>query len=148
MEALTIRQYKTTDKQRLIEILKLNVPKFFVESEVRDLCNYLDNNVEEYFVTEFNGEILGAGGINFENDYKTATISWDFIHPDFHGKGIGKKLLAHRLDFLKSFATIQVVLVRTSQHAYKFYEKSGFVVKEVHKDYWAQNFDMYKMVLE
>ncbi len=147
-ENLEIRTYQTEDKTRVLELLKLNVPEYFAESEIEDFANYLDSEIEHYFVAELNGKIVSAGGINFENNDKIAKISWDIIAPDFQGKGIGGALLAHRIEFLESFKTIEQVLVRTSQHAYKFYEKNGFVLKEVEKDYWAEGFDLYKMILE
>ncbi|NAA11186.1 GNAT family N-acetyltransferase, partial [Escherichia coli] len=41
--------------------------------------------------------------------------------------------------------SIQKITVRTSQLAYKFYEKQGFTLKEIQRDYWAKDFDMYSM---
>jgi len=35
--------------------------------------------------------------------------------------------------------------VRTSQFVYGFYEKHGFELKKVVKNYWAQGFDLYDM---
>lgn len=143
---ITIRAYNKTDKPELLNILALNVPHFFAESEIEDLNTYLENEVETYFVAELNGELVGAGGINFEDNYKTAKISWDFINPNQQGSGIGSQLLRHRLEILKSVATVETIMVRTSQMAFQFYEKHGFVLKEIQKDYWAKGFDMYKMV--
>ena len=68
------------------------------------------------------------------------------IHPKFQGKSLGTKLLNHRLEILKTIPSIQRITVRTSQVAYKFYEKHGFVLHEIKKDYWADGFDMYRMV--
>ena len=33
----------------------------------------------------------------------------------------------------------------TSQHAYQFYEKMGFELEKIEKEYWAKNFDLYIM---
>lgn len=148
MDNLKIRAYQTTDKSLVLKIFQLNVPKYFAESELEDLKRYLDKEIEEYFVAEMNDEIIGAGGINFENEKKTAIISWDFIHPNYQGKGIGRKLLHHRLELLKSMKNIETIIVRTSQLTFKFYEKSGFKIDEIQKDYWAEGFDLYKMNVE
>lgn len=144
--ALKIREYNTDDKSGLIEILQLNVPEYFAESEIGDFEHYLQFEIEKYFVAEINGELIGAGGINFENDDKTGKISWDFIHPEFQDLGIGQKLLLHRIELLKSIKSIEIISVRTSQLAYKFYQKNGFVLQEIQKDYWSKGFDMYKMI--
>ncbi|GGH23009.1 GNAT family N-acetyltransferase [Sphingobacterium alkalisoli] len=146
MDNIKIRQYLASDKSRLLELLMLNTPKHFAESEYADFNKYLDTEIEQYFVVELDGIIVGAGGINFENNHKIGKISWDIIHPDFQGFGIGRKLLQHRIVLLKSISSIERILVRTSQFAFKFYEKNEFIVNEVHKDYWADGFDLYHMI--
>lgn len=140
-----IRAYVSADKPALLKILELNVPKYFAESELKDFENYLKNEIEQYFVVELNAKLIGAGGINFDKNKIIGKISWDFIHPEYQSRGIGKKLLQHRMELLKSME-IKRIAVRTSQLAYKFYEKNGFVLQEVTKDYWANGFDLYKMI--
>lgn len=142
---LHIRDYQSSDKAMLLELLKLNIPKYFAESELNDLAYYLENEIETYFVAEIAGKIIGAGGINFEDSYKTAKISWDFIHPKLQKQGIGQKLLKHRIDFLNEMESIEKITVRTSQFAYLFYEKQGFIVTDIVEDYWAPGFDLYNM---
>lgn len=145
IENLTIRAYKPADKDNVLAILKLNVPEYFAESEIEDLEDYLEHKIEKYFVAAIEDLIIGAGGINFDDKGKTAKISWDFINPKFQGKGVGQSLLKHRIDLLKSMADVKTIAVRTSQLAYKFYEKNGFTLNKIEKDYWAKGFDLYSM---
>ena len=145
IEKLTIREYKATDKDNVLAILKLNVPAYFAESEIKDLEDYLENNLEKYYVIAIEQQIIGAGGINFEDKGKTAKISWDFIDPKFQGLGIGQSLLKYRIDLVKSIDNSITIMVRTSQLAYKFYEKNGFILQEIEKDYWAKGFDLFSM---
>lgn len=140
-----IREYVPGDKESVMEIMKMNIPKYFAESEINDLDNYLKYETEKYFVAEIDNKIVGAGGINFEDSSK-AKISWDFVNPKYQGLGVGKELLNHRLNILKSMKNINEIIVRTSQMAYKFYEKNGFILKKVTKDYWSKNFDLYLMI--
>ncbi|HEX8574826.1 MAG TPA: GNAT family N-acetyltransferase [Flavobacterium sp.] len=141
-----IRAYTPLDETALLQILKLNIPTYFAETEINDLKVYLNTKVESYFVVELNNQIVGSGGINFLDNYQEARISWDVIDPEYQGRGIGKELLNYRLEILKSMESIKIISVRTSQLVYRFYEKNGFVVKEKIKDYWAEGFDMYTMV--
>lgn len=141
-----IRAYRSKDKEELIELLKDNVPTYFAENEVADYETYLDEDVQKYFVAEIDGTIVGAGGINFQRDNRIGRISWDFVCPERQSQGIGSALLKHRLALLNEMDSIETVVVRTSQLAFRFYEKNGFVLKEIHKDYWAPGYDMYKMI--
>ncbi len=67
------------------------------------------------------------------------------MHPDYQGKSLGKKLLRYRIEVLKAIPSIKKITVRTSQLAYKFYEKQGFTLNEIKRNYWADGFDMYSM---
>ena len=142
---INIRAYHPSDKAILTDILQQLVPTYFAENEINDFENYLDHEVEQYFVVEVNREIVGAGGINFEDNYRIGKISWDFIAPEHHDKGIGQLLLNHRISILKLMGNIDEVVVRTSQLSYTFYEKNGFVIQKTIKNYWAPGFDLYLM---
>lgn len=143
-----IRSYCKKDKSTLIELLRQNTPDYFDPSEERDFIKYLDHEVEDYFVYEEHSKIIGAGGINYFLEDKTARISWDIVNIESQGRGIGKKLTQYRINHLKRNPKIEMISVRTSQHAYKFYEKMGFELVKIKNDYWAQNFDLYLMELK
>jgi len=124
----------------------MNTPQYFAKTEIKDFDHYLDSAIEQYFVIEINDKIVGSGGINFEKTSKTGKLSWDIINPDFQGKGLGTDLLKHRIALLQSMPDVEKITVRTSQFAFQFYEKNGFVLEETQKDFWAKGFDMYKMI--
>lgn len=144
-----IRKYKEKDKTELISLLRLNTPKFFAPSEEKDFIDYLDGHAENYFVIEESNKIIGAGGFNYGFDNGATTrISWDMIHPEKQGKGIGTKLTNFRIDEIKKNSHIHKIVVRTTQLVYEFYEKIGFQLERVEKDYWAVGFDLYEMKIE
>lgn len=145
MAEIKLREYRQTDKSALMHIFRKNIPEFFDEDEVKDFENYLEQHLEAYFVVESAGVLVGAGGINFADNGRIANISWDFIDPDYQGKGIGKALLKFRLDYLKKMSGITDIIVRTSQFAYRFYAKQGFSLEQITRDYWAQGYDLYYM---
>ena len=140
-----IRKYLNSDKPKIIELLRKNTPHYFDSSEEKDFENYLDNEIEDYFVYEINSEIIGAGGINYFTEQKLARISWDMIAPNSHGNGIGKKLTQYRINHIKEKENIELIVVRTTQLVYKFYEKMGFELEKIEKDFWAKGFDLYQM---
>lgn len=145
MEKLSIREYKVNDFNKLCDLLKLNIPKYFAVEEYPDFKKYLNEEIENYFVAEIDKEIVGCGGINYKKNKNISMISWDIIHPEYQGKGIGKKILQHRINFVKKNYPTYKIIVRTSQLVFKFYEKQGFKLLEKHQDFWTKGFDMYKM---
>jgi N-acetylglutamate synthase-like GNAT family acetyltransferase len=140
-----IREYSKKDKSRVIDLLRKNTPEYFDSSEESDFENYLESEVEDYFVCEENSKIIGAGGLNYFQKERLARISWDMIDPSSQGKGIGKKLVQYRINHLNKNSNIELIVVRTTQLVYKFYEKMGFELEKVEKDFWAKNFDLYQM---
>ena len=142
---ITIREYQTKDKNEVINLIRLNTPEYFAVDEEEDLNKYLETERELYYVLLYDQKIVGCGGINFADNSNIGKISWDIFHPDYQRKSLGTKLLKHRIGILNSIEGIQKITVRTSQVAYKFYEKQGFELIEIKKDYWAEGFDMYNM---
>lgn len=145
IEQLSIRAYQPADREAVIGLLRLNTPAYFAPEEEKDLGEYLANERELYYVAEADGEIVGCGGINFWDEGTTGRISWDIVHPAFQGKGVGRLLTEFRMEKLRSYARVRMLSVRTSQLAFRFYEKFGFQLQEVVPDYWAEGLDLYRM---
>ncbi len=142
---ISIREYEPKDRDEIIDLLRLNTPEYFAVEEEADLCNYLEKERELYYVLIYDNKIVGCGGINFTNNKTIGKISWDIFHPEYQGKSLGTKLLKYRIEKLCLLDSIKKITVRTSQVAYKFYEKKGFELLEIKKDYWAEGFDLYAM---
>ncbi len=142
--SLIIRSYKPKDRSRLVEIFMLNVPKHFARKEVIDLEEYLDKLPETYYSIEVDGVIVGGVGCVVEKDL-SGSITWIFMHPDFTGQGLGRVAVDHCLTILKKDNRIKVFKARTSQTAFQFFEKMGFLLIRTEKDYWAEGIDLYDM---
>lgn len=145
MNELLIRDYQAVDYDQLCELFKFNIPAYFAVEEYQDFEKYLREEIEHYFVVEMDAIIVGCGGINYMRDAAVAMISWDIVHPEYQGRGIGSCILNYRIAFIKHHYPTYMIIVRTSQLVYPFYEKQGFKLLEKHKDFWAKGFDMYKM---
>jgi [ribosomal protein S18]-alanine N-acetyltransferase len=142
---MQIVNYHTKYQETVLTLFDLNTPMYFSPAEKLDLENYLEYELEDYFVVEMDGKVVACGGINLQKLEKKGVLSWDMIHPDYQKKGIGKALVAHRINFLNEKIHVQEIGVRTSQFTYLFYEKCGFELKEIVKDYWAKGYDLYDM---
>ncbi|HEX8516033.1 MAG TPA: GNAT family N-acetyltransferase [Bacteroidia bacterium] len=144
MAGTVIRNYKTEDKEEVLHLLRSNIPRYFAPEEEKDLVHYLEHEIESYFVIVMDERIAGCGGYNFSDNKKTGILSWDFLHPDFQGMSLGSELVKFRVKLLRS-TQVEKIIVRTSQFAWKFYEKQGFKLIEKAEDYWAKGYHMYKM---
>ncbi|WP_428657263.1 GNAT family N-acetyltransferase [Runella sp.] len=142
---MLIRKYIDADRTRIPELLRLNTPEYFSPNEEEDLVYYLDNHVENYYVIEIDGVVQGCGGINISDDGETAKLSWDIVHPEYQGKGLGSELTKFRIERIKEMEGIKMISVRTSQLVYPFYQKFGLEVQEIVEDFWDEGFDMYRM---
>ncbi|WGQ14684.1 GNAT family N-acetyltransferase [Sphingobacterium faecium] len=144
---VVIRAYEVRDREIVLSVMQENIPAYFAQDEMEDLKYYLDFEIEQYFVLEAEGKIVACGGINLELEERRGVISWDIVLPSEQGKGYGRKLLEHRIAILKSMPDIDRMTVRTSQLTYLFYQKNGFILNQIVKDYWAKDFDLYSMEL-
>lgn len=143
-----IRPYISEDKKELVEVLTLNVPKYFDPKEIQDFKKYLEVHESTYFTVTSGNKIIGGVGCNYLKKNSVGEITWIFFHPKFAGKGFGNKAVTHCLSILKSNSEIQKVTVRTSQLAYGFFEKFGFDTTKIEKDYWGIGLDLYQMELK
>lgn len=144
----TIRAYELADKATLLDILRLNTPKYFDPTEESGFVAHLTNEPEDYFVVEAAGRIVGSGGVDYKEDGRTAHLSWGMLHPDYQRQGIGKKLTLHRIAVIKKRPTIKHIVVRTSQLVFPFYEKVGFILEKTEKNFWGKGLDLYEMKIE
>ncbi|MDX1684753.1 MAG: GNAT family N-acetyltransferase [Saprospiraceae bacterium] len=145
---MNIRTYRSGDREPLVQLIKSNTPRFFRQCEIEDFKNYIDHEIEEYYVIEEGSRVIGGGGINLFSERSLARLSWDMVDPDHQGRGVGTLLTSYRLKRLEKKSDIQRVDVRTSQLVYKFYYKMGFRTILIRNDYWAQGIDLYHMRLE
>jgi len=75
-----------------------------------------------------------------ENAYLTLIA----IHPDFQGKGLGKKLLSCSLVDLqqKKFKNYSLEVLKNNTAAISLYENFGFKIKEDRDHVWLMNLEL------
>lgn len=143
-----IRSFRHEDKESLLEIFKLNTPRFFAPEELADFASYLEENRRTYLTVEYNSKIAGGAGYQITDSGTIGRITWIFFHPEYSGLGLGRQAVEYCLSLFRKNASIQKVVVTTSQLAYEFFEKFGFLLIRTEKDYWGKGLDLYLMELE
>jgi [ribosomal protein S18]-alanine N-acetyltransferase len=156
MSEIIIREYKPADRNQCIAIFKSNVPKFFTVEELAYFETWLNGQdagevaysnakAEYYYVADEEGLILGCGGFYIAREESVARMAWGMVENSQHKQGIGKKLLAYRFNKIEELHPDCVISLDTSQHTYQFFEKFGFVVTKVQKDFYTLGMDRYDM---
>jgi ribosomal protein S18 acetylase RimI-like enzyme len=80
-------------------------------------------NICKTYVLEHNSEIIGFCMMNMEDSPVLIEHLW--LLPNFHRRGLGKRLLAHAIEsHADDFSTFVVI---SDPHAQAFYENFGFV---------------------
>ena len=76
-----IRAYRSEDKLAVIELLRKNIPAFFASEEEEDFRQYLENELEDYFVYQEGIKIIANGikKLKFLSKVKDIVIQYKFV---------------------------------------------------------------------
>ena len=142
-----IRKYRPENFNHCVSIFKTNTPTFFDYSEQSLFENYLLKKDIKYYVL-FNEQniIVGSGGYGYNDTIQTVDFCWGMIDFNYHNKGFGMALLNYRvlqiaIDFPKTNISLN-----TSQHTFKFFERFGFQVEKITKNYYRKGLHRYDMI--
>ena len=108
--------------------------KVYDSGKVLNIANYA-----HMYVFEWNGKIVGTGSISSFWGSKTESILLTiFVLPEFHGKGIGRKII-NTLEQDEFFVRATRIEIPASITATEFYRKFGYDykngVKELDEEY-------------
>ncbi len=148
-----IRKFNHADESSCMDAFKSNVPTFFTEEEVKDFETFFrrmesGHDKAHYYVVVFDQKVIGCGGFGDKENNGIFSLAWGFIHKDFHKKGLGKKLLVHRLALIKQLNPEAVIVIDTTQHSFGFFEKQGFRITKITEDFYTKGMHRYDMTLK
>lgn len=89
--------------------------------------------------------IVGGTGYYVNENDKSGRITWIFFDSNYSGQGLGKQSVEHCLKILSTDKRVEKFIVTTSQFAYKFFEKFGYSITRIEKDFWGKGLDLYEM---
>ena len=142
-----IQKYHSDYFEYCVSIFKTNTPNFFEYSEQKLFENYLLKKSIKYYVA-FNKDnrIVGSGGYAYNNKIKTVDLTWGMVDRNYHKNGFGRRLTEYRIRKITTKYPKSDILLNTSQYTFKFYEKFGFKITKITKDYYALGLDRYDMI--
>ena len=122
-----IRIYNESDFEYLETIYNLSKRDEFIGEDFNIIVTPLSQDqpmLDLFYASKIYIYHMDAitGFIGLKDNY----ISWLFVHPEFRGQGIGKKLLSHALSLLDGEVILNVV--RSNLIAVSLYKSLGFSV--------------------
>jgi putative acetyltransferase len=113
--------------QLIMELEAVLQPLYAAESRHGFSIEKLLNQGVAFFVSRYDGEPAGCGGVKlFGTEY--AEIKRMYVHPQFRGHGLGKRMLEHLTDYTRQHG-INVLRLETGIYqteAIGLYEQFGF----------------------
>jgi putative acetyltransferase len=136
--SISIRPIQPSDNKELALIVRNSLAEFgankpgtvFYDPTTDALYELFQTPGGYYFVAEENGIILGGGGI-FPTEAlppKTCELVKMYLHKDARGKGLGKQLIEHCLQWAKAngYESCYLETMPELKQALKVYELFGF----------------------
>jgi len=141
------RPYQTEDTQAILDIINYNIlnSTALYDYNIRSYEQQkaiLEDKINKNFpviVAEYDGKVVGFGmysEFRFREAYKFTVEHSVYVSNDYHGKGIGKLLLAELIQLAKkqNLHTMIAVIDSENQSSVDFHEKFGFktvgIIKE------------------
>jgi len=151
---MNIRTYENRDKEACTNVFKSNTPEYFAPFEISDFESWLDKQAQDatnlstgqYYVVELDNKLVGCGGFYIDHAKNEAGMVWGMIDRSLHRTGIGRKLILYRIEAIKKACADCAITLNTSQYSYPFFEKTGFRVTKITKNFYAKGLDRYDMV--
>jgi len=123
---MKIRKAKKMDVGQMLEIIKLNNPKYPKNLAFQELNEMFSNSLIKptYIVIEDNDKILAFGGFKPSwIDNLIFSIFWVNTNPKYKNQGIGSKLMK---ELIKKIKSIKAKLILISTNIPSFYKNFGF----------------------
>lgn len=138
---IDIVRYSTKYFDRCMVLFESNHVPYFAADESALYRIYLTDKAidQAYYLALDDDQLLAAGGYT-ERD-GVLWLVWGMVGREWHGRGIGRRLLEYRLLEMQRRYPGALIRLNTSQHTAGFYEKYGFVQEKRVKDGFEAGLD-------
>ena len=141
-----IQKYQDHHLKGCLSLFNTNTPIYFAKGEKLLFKNYLQTNHIHYYVLFKKNIIVASGGYGFNKKEKTIDLTWGMVDLNLHKKGYGKTLLNYRMKKISADFPNKNITLNTSQKTFKFYEKFGFQLQKITKNFYREGLDRYDMI--
>lgn len=127
------------DESNIAEIENISKLSFPIPWSLDSLKKELENKYAKYIVLKLGSSVVGFGGMWIIFD--EAHITNIAVHPNYRANGLGDILVENLLHICKEKGLVGITLEvrRSNVIAISLYEKHGFIVEGIRKNYYADN---------
>lgn len=119
------------------------IPYISMESAKKNVELALENKEARFLVAEVDGKIVGFASIHFMKGRRRHIAGIGMmVHDDFHGRGIGTKLMEALIDLADNWYNIRRIQLEVyvdNEPAIKLYKKFGFEIEGRLRDFSFRN---------
>lgn len=146
---IDIREYRETDRDSLIAVLKRNVPRYFAESDIAAFEQYLRERQWDrcYVYLNANGRVIGCAGFYLKSP-EVVGLCYAVFEPSEVGSGAIRAELARYL----SAASTELcpgdkptLTLNTTPRVARLMKRFGFVVTATMPGGYAEGYNMVCM---
>jgi ribosomal protein S18 acetylase RimI-like enzyme len=145
---MDIRPLTPDDIPACLAVFDGNTPRFFAPHERAEFAEFLVEPHGVYLVGVRGGRVLACGGYAVLPHAPAAVLTWGMVARDEHRRGLGWKLLQHRIAALRQHPGLEAIVLETSQHSAPFFARAGFATTAVTPDGFGPGLDKHNMRLE
>jgi [ribosomal protein S18]-alanine N-acetyltransferase len=127
------------DESNIIEVENISKLSFPIPWSLDSLKKELENKYAQYIVIKLGCEVVGFGGMWIIFD--EAHITNIAVHPNYRNHGLGDVLVENLLHICKQRGLVGITLEvrRSNTVAISLYEKHGFIIEGIRKNYYEDN---------
>lgn len=140
---MQISPYSLEHRAGVIACFRSNIPAAFRESEERGFLEFVESDAGPYLVAIDGEQVIGCAGYAFRG--MVGDLCWGMVHRDHQGRGVGARLLLHRVEAMSGTATR--IRLETTPETETFFARYGFSVAERVVDGYGEGFDKVEMTL-
>ncbi|EQB86648.1 ribosomal-protein-alanine N-acetyltransferase [Clostridium punense] len=127
------------NEDNIVEVEAISKLSFPIPWSLDSLKKELENKYANYIVLKLGDKVVGFGGMWIIFD--EAHITNIAVHPDYRGHGLGDILVENLLIICRQKKLVGITLEvrRSNIPAITLYEKHGFIVEGIRKQYYEDN---------
>ncbi len=145
-EELIFENYDASYFADCLDLFDLNCPSYFAPNERNDYVSFLRSHPGCYKLGLSQGKLVAAFGVDIEDQFGRARITWIMVCPNSKGRGVGAKMMHYAKKILEG-KNVDVIDIAASHLSEPFFSKFGAIRVGFQSDGWGKGIHRVDMEL-